>query len=146
MPELTSRYTELKPAAQEDVPVSLGYLILLTAVALASGIANGYNATVLEGTIPRLQFMGYMREPLEIGLLEGALSLGGLLGSLLCTELASQLSRRVLVVVGETSIVLGVVLFASIGQSYMWEQAITIIANRRDFPASRRGKAKSITR
>ena len=124
MPELTSRYTELKPAAQEDVPVSLGYLILLTAVALASGIANGYNATVLEGTIPRLQFMGYMREPLEIGLLEGALSLGGLLGSLLCTELASQLSRRVLVVVGETSIVLGVVLFASIGESYMWEQAI----------------------
>ena len=34
-----------------------------------------------------------MREPLG-GLLEGALSPGGLLGSLVCTELATSLSRR----------------------------------------------------
>ena len=124
MPELISSYVALKPASQEDEPVSIWYLLLLTAVALASGIANGYNGTVLEGTIPRLQYEGYMREPLEVGLLEGALSLGGLLGSLVCVQLATSLSRRVLVVVGETSIVLGVLLFASITETYTWEQAI----------------------
>ena len=111
-----AHYVELKGAqAQTDASSSWRFILLLAVVALASGLANGYNGTVLEGAIPRLQFQGEMVAPLETGLLAGALSLGGLLGSLLCSELATALSRRSLVVAGELTIVTGVLLLATSG-------------------------------
>ena len=111
-----AHYIELKGAqAQTDASSSWRFILLLAVVALASGIANGYNGTVLEGAIPRLQFQGEMVAPLETGLLAGALSLGGLIGSLLCSELATALSRRSLVVAGELTIVTGVLLLATSG-------------------------------
>ena len=109
-------YVELKGAqAQTDASSSWRFILLLAVVALASGLANGYNGTVLEGAIPRLQFQGEMLVPLELGLLEGALSLGGLIGSLVCSEVATALSRRSLVVAGELTIVTGVLLLATSG-------------------------------
>ena len=108
-------YVELKSAQAQTDASSWRFILLLAVVALASGIANGYNGTVLEGAIPRLQFQGEMLVPLELGLLEGALSLGGLIGSLVCSEIATALSRRSLVVAGELTIVTGVLLLATSG-------------------------------
>ena len=48
-----ARYVELRPARTSFDNESTWYVVLLGAVALASGIANGFNGTVLEGTIPR---------------------------------------------------------------------------------------------
>ena len=121
-----AHYVELKGAHAHIEPSasSWRFILLLAVVALASGMANGYNGTVLEGAIPRLQIQGEMLEPLEVGLLGGALSLGGLLGSLLCSELATAMSRRSLVVFGETVIVTGVLLFATVGPVGTFPQAL----------------------
>ena len=122
---MPTHYVELSgPQAHQEKKASLPFILLLATVALASGIANGYNGTVLEGAIPRLQFQGEMLAPLEVGLLEGALSLGGLLGSLVCSELATALSRRSLVVAGELTIVTGVLLFATVGSAGTFLQAL----------------------
>ena len=123
MPE--TLYVELSPAQEEHgSSYSFLYVALLAAVAICSGIANGYNGTVLEGTIPRLQYSGLVQAPLEIGLLEGALSMGGLVGSLVCAELAIVTSRRFLVIFGEGAIVLGVLSFALVGSEYAFAQAL----------------------
>lgn len=115
-----SVYVKFQPIDEKAAAgpvVSSCYIALLAAVALTSGMANGYNGTVLEGIIPRLQFWGLLKEPIEMGFLEGAMSIGGLLGSLACTELAYVLSRRVLVIVGEAAIAIGVIGFASVGRA-----------------------------
>ena len=97
----------------EGVSRGEGHLCLhLAALALTSGFAAGYNGTMLEGVVPRLQFLGLMVEPFELGMLEGAMSLGGLIGSLVCAELSSSISRRALVLVGESTIASGVLCFA----------------------------------
>ena len=96
---------------QKAPNTSFAHLLILTAVALVSGIANGYNGTVLEGAIPRMRAVGVIQSTFETGLLVGALSLGGLLGSLACTELAYRLSRRKMVMVGETIIIASVLTF-----------------------------------
>lgn len=107
------RYVELAIAKEAPADrTSVWYILLLGAVALTSGMANGYNGTVLEGTIPRLQYWGQLKDPVEMGAIEGAMSVGGLLGSLACTELANVLSRRRLVIIGEAAIALGVLIFA----------------------------------
>lgn len=114
--ESDSRYVELRPAADEGKGApSLSYIMLLAAVALTSGMANGYNGTSLEGVIPRLQHFDMLKDPVEMGMLEGAMSVGGLLGSLACTELAYALSRRVLVIIGEAAIAVGVIGFSCVG-------------------------------
>jgi hypothetical protein len=67
-------YIELvgaREVREEDTPWQ--YILLLGVVALTSGIANGYNGTVLEGAIPRLQYQGQILDPFDMGLLEGAL-------------------------------------------------------------------------
>ena len=118
-------YIELVGAREvrkEDTPWQ--YILLLGVVALTSGIANGYNGTVLEGAIPRLQYQGQILDPFDMGLLEGALSLGGLLGSLVCSELATAMSRRLLVVFGEATIVTGVLCFATVGSVGTFPQAL----------------------
>ena len=87
----------------------------LAAVALVSGIANGYNGFVLEGALPRLHALVDTEIKLsvfETGVIGGALSLGGFIGSLACTEIAYRLSRRHMVVVGEAVIIASVLAFA----------------------------------
>ena len=86
--------------------------ISLAAVALISGMANGYNGTVLEGAVPRLRTFAVIVSEWQSGLLGGALSLGGLSGSIACTELAYRLSRRSLVVFGEFIIIASTLCFA----------------------------------
>ena len=91
---------------------SLVHLLTLAAVALVSGMANGYNGTVLEGVIPRLRAVDFITSTIGTGLLVGGLSLGGLVGSLACMQLAYRLSRRHMVLVGEVIIICSVLTFA----------------------------------
>ena len=69
-----------------------------------SGLANGYNGTVLEGAIPRLRDAGVIYSSGRAAC-SAALSLGGLSGRLACTELAYRLARRNLVIFGEMIII-----------------------------------------
>jgi len=107
-PVLETRYTVLSA----DSSVSWVAVAGLAAVGFISGLANGFNGTLLEGAIPRMFATGVLQSSFEAGLLGGALSLGGFIGSLACTELAYRLSRRNMVVLGETIIICGVALFA----------------------------------
>ena len=84
----------------------------LMAVGLVSGLANGYNGALLEGALPRLRVHGVVVDTEQSGMLGGAMSLGGLIGSLACPSIASRFSRRNMVILGETVIVAGVLLFA----------------------------------
>ena len=87
-------------------------LTALVAIAMISGIANGYNGFVLEGAGPRLRAVSMISSSLEAGVLGAALSMGGFLGSLACTEIAFRLSRRSMVVIGEAVIIVSVAAFA----------------------------------
>ena len=87
-------------------------LAALVAIALISGIANGYNGFVLEGALPRLRAVSMISSSLEAGVLGAALSMGGFLGSLACTAIAYLLSRRSMVVIGEVVIIVSVAAFA----------------------------------
>ena len=87
-------------------------LTALVAIAMISGIANGYNGFVLEGALPRLRAVSMISSSLEAGVLGAALSMGGFLGSLACTEIAFRLSRRSMVVIGEAVIIVSVAAFA----------------------------------
>lgn len=84
----------------------------LAAVAFISGSANGYNGTVNEGAIPRLRSVHWITDSWQSAQLASMLSLGGLIGSIACTEIAYRLSRRHMVVIGEMIIILGVLTFA----------------------------------
>ena len=102
-----TEYRELGGNASMTTSVAV-----LTALAASAGIANGYNGFVLEGAIPRLKIAGMVSSTWQSGLLGGSLSIGGLMGSLACTELAYRLSRRSMVVVGELCIIISVAAFA----------------------------------
>ena len=106
-------YVEL-PAPHEKAPVEKHFSSVphLIAIGFTSGLANGFNGTLLEGAIPRMQACGVITNAWQAGYLGGALSLGGLLGSLACTDLALRLSRRWMVILGEAFIIVGVGLFA----------------------------------
>ena len=99
-PAEETEYVSLSPARPRTMST-----LALAATALVSGLANGYNGTVLEGAIPRLRDAGVIYSSWQSGLLGGALSLGGLSGSLACTELAYRLARRNLVIFGEMIII-----------------------------------------
>ena len=87
-------------------------VLALVAVAFVSGLANGYNGTVLEGTTPRLRSVSIITSTWQSGCLGGMLSVGGLVGSLACADLAYRISRRSMVIVGETIIIVSVLVFA----------------------------------
>ncbi len=108
MPDSDARYS----AMPSSTKVSSTTIAGLAAVGFVSGLANGFNGTLLEGAIPRMFATHVLQSSVEAGFLGGALSLGGFIGSLACTELAYRLSRRSIVVLGETLIILGVALFA----------------------------------
>ena len=93
-------------------PPSAATIAALAAIAFISGSANGYNGFLLEGCIPRMFAAGVITTVEQAGLLGGALSFGGLVGSFACAELTYRLSRRHVVVLGEVVILLGALTFA----------------------------------
>mmetsp|Transcript_5646 Transcript_5646/g.9460 ORF Transcript_5646/g.9460 Transcript_5646/m.9460 type:complete len:447 (-) Transcript_5646:380-1720(-) len=104
-------YTALPKQAASGV-THFATVSALAAIGFVSGVANGYNGTILEGAIPRLWAVHALTSTLEVGTFGCMMSVGGLVGSLACTEVAYRLSRRSMVVLGEMVIISGVVLFA----------------------------------
>ena len=108
-PEIQTEYQALG-----DGKSSTSSVLALAAIAMLSGIANGYNGFVLEGALPRLRAssVALVTSAWQSGLLGGSLSIGGFLGSLACTELAYRVSRRTMVVFGEVIIIISVASFS----------------------------------
>eukprot|EP00308_Calcidiscus_leptoporus_P013390 CAMPEP_0119396646 /NCGR_PEP_ID=MMETSP1334-20130426/137736_1 /TAXON_ID=127549 /ORGANISM="Calcidiscus leptoporus, Strain RCC1130" /LENGTH=216 /DNA_ID=CAMNT_0007420343 /DNA_START=31 /DNA_END=677 /DNA_ORIENTATION=+ len=100
-------------ALEKPPTVRSGTIAALAAVSLIAGLANGFNATLLEGAIPRLWQAGVISSTWQAGTLAAALSLGGLSGSIACTQLSFYLSRRAIVCFGEATIMTGAALFAA---------------------------------